>query len=71
MTDFMISFGNSLVPNNLQSRPLFTKKTLYDVYRNPHYKPKTVWRPSQVYNPALVIVLFNVMTWYDREIMLL
>ena len=20
------------------------------MYRNPHYKPKTVWRPSQVYN---------------------
>ena len=31
--------------------PLFTKKTpSADVYRDPHDKPKTVWRPSQVYN---------------------
>ena len=29
---------------------LFTKKTPSYGYRNPHYKPKTVWRPSQVYN---------------------
>ena len=32
------------------SGPLFTKKTPSYGYRNPHYKPKTVWRPSQVYN---------------------
>ena len=30
--------------------PLFTKKTPSYGYRDPHYKPKTVWRPSQVYN---------------------
>ena len=32
------------------SGPLFTKKTPSYGYRDPHYKPKTVWRPSQVYN---------------------
>ena len=32
------------------TRPLFTKKTPSHWYRYPHYKPKTVWRPSQVYN---------------------
>ena len=26
------------------------KKTPSYWYRDPHYKPKTVWRPSQVYN---------------------
>ena len=30
--------------------PLFTKKTPSYGYRDPYYKPKTVWRPSQVYN---------------------
>ena len=30
--------------------PLFTKKTPSYGYRDPHNKPKTVWRPSQVYN---------------------
>ena len=30
--------------------PLFTKKTPSYGYRDPHYIPKTVWRPSQVYN---------------------
>ena len=30
--------------------PLFTKTTPSYGYRDPHYKPKTVWRPSQVYN---------------------
>ena len=30
--------------------PLFTKKTPSYGYRDPHYKPKTVWRPSHVYN---------------------
>ena len=30
--------------------PLFTKKTPSYGYRDPHYKPKTVWRPSQLYN---------------------
>ena len=35
----------------LQRDPwLFTKKTPCYGYRDPHYKPKTVWRPSQVYN---------------------
>ena len=29
---------------------LLTKKTSPYGYRNSHYKPKTVWRPSQVYN---------------------
>ena len=32
------------------SGPLFTKKTPCYQYRDPHYKPKTVWRPSQIYN---------------------
>ena len=30
--------------------PLFTKKTPSYGYRDPHDKPQTVWRPSQVYN---------------------
>ena len=30
--------------------PLFTKKTPSFGYRDPHYKPKTVWWPSQVFN---------------------
>ena len=30
--------------------PLFTKKTPSYGYRDPHYKSKTVWWPSQVYN---------------------
>ena len=30
--------------------PLFTKKMPFYGDRNPHYKPKTVWRWSQVYN---------------------
>ena len=34
----------------INAGPLFTKKTLSYVYRDPHDKPKTVWRPSQVYN---------------------
>ena len=29
---------------------LFTKRTPFYEYMNPHYNPKTVWRPSQVYN---------------------
>ena len=29
---------------------LFTKKTQFYRRSNPHYKPKTVWRPSRVYN---------------------
>ena len=32
------------------SGPLFTNKTPSYGYRDPHNKPKTVWRPSQVYN---------------------
>ena len=32
------------------SGPLLTKKTPSYGYRDPHDKPKTVWRPSQVYN---------------------
>ena len=31
-------------------RPLFTKKTRSYGYRDPHDKPKMVWRPSHVYN---------------------
>ena len=34
----------------IASGPLFTKKTPSYGYRDPHDKPKTVWRPSQVYN---------------------
>ena len=30
--------------------PLLTKTTSPNGNRNSHYKPKTVWRPSQVYN---------------------
>ena len=30
--------------------PLFTKKTSSYGYRDPNYKPNTVWWPSQVYN---------------------
>ena len=33
-----------------EAGPLFTKKTPSYGYRDPYYKPKTVWRPSQVYN---------------------
>ena len=33
-----------------RSGPLFTKKKLSYGYRDPHDKPKTVWRPSQVYH---------------------
>ena len=29
---------------------VFTQKMPHYVYRNPHYKAKTVWRPPQVYN---------------------
>ena len=32
------------------SQPLVTEKTPSYRYKNPHYKPKTVWRPSKVYN---------------------
>ena len=32
------------------SGPLFTEKMQSYGYKNPHHKPKTVWRPSQVYN---------------------
>ena len=30
--------------------PLFTKMMPSYGYRNPHYKPKKVWHPSQLYN---------------------
>ena len=44
----------SLAPNDVALQGLlvylFTKKTLSYSYRNPHYKPEMVWRPSQVYN---------------------
>ena len=30
--------------------PLFTNKIPLYRYRNPNYKPKALWRPSQVYN---------------------
>ena len=39
-----------VVEYNSGPGPLFTKKTPSYGYRDPHYKPKTVWRPSQVYN---------------------
>ena len=32
------------------TRAPFTKKAPSYTNRNPHYKPKMVWRPSQVYN---------------------
>ena len=34
----------------VDSGPLFTKKTPAYRYRDSHDKPKTVWRPFQVYN---------------------
>ena len=40
------------------SGPPFTKKTPSHKYRNPHYKTKTVWRPSQVYNGDSYTVFF-------------
>ena len=43
-------FTNGQKQNNTIPGPLFTKKTPSYGYRNPHYKHKTVWRPSQVYN---------------------
>ena len=36
--------------DNPNTGPLFTKKTPSYGYRNPLYKPKTVWPPYQVYN---------------------
>ena len=45
--------GPMLAPWSLLSGPLFTKKTSSYGYRDPHDKPKTVWRPSQVYNGNL------------------
>ena len=44
------AMGMSSVKWNHYTGPLFTKKTPSYGYRNPHYKPKTVWRQSQVYN---------------------
>ena len=40
---------------SLASGPLFMKilRTPSCGYRNPHYKPKTVWRPCQIYNGNL------------------
>ena len=40
-SEIMINFGHPFTPSY--------------VYRNPLYKPKTVWRPSQVYNDNLYI----------------
>ena len=39
-----------------ESGPLFTKKTPSYGYGNPHYKPKTVWRPSRVYNGNPILI---------------
>ena len=39
-----------LVKDKNQSGPFFTNKTPSYAYRNPHYKLKTVWCPSQVYD---------------------
>ena len=51
------SFGNNMVyhlPHGLYHRgnsgPLFTENTPSYGYVNSHFKPKTVWRPSQVDN---------------------
>ena len=38
------------VTTRLYLGPLFTIKTPSYGYKNPHYKPKTFWWPSQVYN---------------------
>ena len=43
------SFDRSY-PNSINPGPLFTKNSPSYGYRDPHYKPETVWRPSQVYN---------------------
>ena len=39
-----------IIPIPANPVPLFIKNTPFYGYRNPHYKPKTVSRPSQVYN---------------------
>ena len=39
------------------SGPLFTKKTPCYGYRDPHYKPKMVWRTSQVYIMGIPILI--------------
>ena len=39
-----------MLRRQVNTGPLFTKKTPSYGYRDPHDKPKTVWRPSQVYN---------------------
>ena len=51
----IITFYSSILSANkmqlicLCTAPLFTKKVVSHRYRNLHYKPQTVWRPSQVY----------------------
>ena len=45
-----IAFSGLTNDDHHRPGPLFTKKTPSYGYRNPHYKPNTVWRPSQVYN---------------------
>ena len=53
MFGLFIAWGKSLWNMTIiwhQPGPLFTKKTPSYGYRNPHDKPKTAWRPSQVYN---------------------
>ena len=39
-----------IVIENVMPGPLFTKKTPFYQYRDSHYKPETVVRPSSVYN---------------------
>ena len=49
--------------------PLFTKKTPSYKYRNPHFKPKTVWRPPHVYNGnPYTNETVNTGPGYDNEI---
>ena len=57
VTDVLVNFQratvmmtSSLAAPNSDPGPLFTKKTPSYGYRDPDDKPKTVWRPSQVYN---------------------
>ena len=51
----------------LDTGPLFTKKDLVlHRYRNPHYKPETVWRLSQVYNGNPYTDKMHLLTHWGR-----
>ena len=56
--------------NRIVLRPnaSFTKKTPSHGYKNPHYKPETVWRPSQVYNGNTYINMLMSSYWIDANL---